>query len=95
MATAAEVQTRDKIFIDGEWVEPQGTETIEVVNPTTEEPLATVPAGTPAHVDRAVTAARAAFGGWAADAVWAERAELARRARRRAGRAGAVELARL
>ncbi len=64
MATAAELQTKDKIFIDGEWVEPQGTETIEVVNPTTEETMATIPAGTAEDADLAVRAARAAFGDW-------------------------------
>ncbi len=37
MATAAELQVRDRIFIGGEWVEPAGAEPIEVVNPTTEE----------------------------------------------------------
>ena len=37
MATTAELQVRDKVFIGGEWVEPQGSETIEVVNSTTEE----------------------------------------------------------
>ena len=31
---------------------PAGSDTLTVVNPTTEEPLATVPAGTPADVDR-------------------------------------------
>ncbi len=64
MATAAEVQAKDRIFIDGEWVEPQGAETIEVVNPTTEEVMATIPACTAADADRAVRAARAAFEGW-------------------------------
>jgi len=64
MATAAEVQTRDRIFIDGEWVEPQGTEAIEVVNSTTEETLATIPACTAADADLAVRAARAAFEDW-------------------------------
>ena len=66
MATAAEVQTRDKIFIDGEWVESQGTKTIEVVNPTTGEPIATIPSGTAEDADLAVRAARAAFGDWSA-----------------------------
>ena len=32
MATAAEVQAKDKIFIGGEWVEPQGAERLEVIN---------------------------------------------------------------
>jgi aldehyde dehydrogenase (NAD+) len=65
----------DALFVDGGWVAPTGSETLTVVNPTTEQPLATVPAGTPADVDRAVAAARAAFPGWAATPV-AERAAL-------------------
>src|SRR6476659_10026807 len=64
MATAAEVQTRDRIFIGGEWVEPQGGETIEVVNSTTEEVMATVPACAPEDADLAVRAARNAFDSW-------------------------------
>jgi aldehyde dehydrogenase (NAD+) len=65
----------DALFVDGGWVAPTGSETLTVVNPTTEQPLATVPAGTPADVDRAVAAARGAFPGWAATPV-AERAAL-------------------
>lgn len=65
MATAAEVQTRDRIFIGGEWVEPSGAEPIEVVNPTTEEVIGTIPGCSPVDVDRAVGAARGAFEGWA------------------------------
>jgi acyl-CoA reductase-like NAD-dependent aldehyde dehydrogenase len=64
MATAAELQTRDRIFIGGEWVEPQGTETTEVVNSTTEETIATTPACTAEDADLAVRAARAAFEDW-------------------------------
>ena len=64
MATAAEVQVRDKVFIGGEWVEPSGAETIEVVNATTEEVMGTIPACTPEDADRAVAAARAAFDSW-------------------------------
>ncbi len=30
MATAAEIQVRDKIFIGGEWVEPEASGTLEV-----------------------------------------------------------------
>jgi aldehyde dehydrogenase (NAD+) len=65
----------DALYVGGAWVAPAGSDTLSVVNPTTEQPLATVPAGTPADVDRAVAAARAAFGGWAATPV-AERAAL-------------------
>ncbi len=64
MATAAEVQTRDKIFIGGRWVEPQGGETLEVVNSTSEDVMATIPACTPADADLAVRAARDAFDSW-------------------------------
>ncbi len=66
MATAAELQARDRIFIGGEWVEPSGADPIEVVNATTEEVMGTVPGCTPVDVDRAVEAARAAFDSWAA-----------------------------
>ena len=64
MATAAEVQVRDRIFIGGEWVEPSGAEPIEVVNPTTEEVIGTIPGCSPQDADRAVAAARAAFESW-------------------------------
>jgi acyl-CoA reductase-like NAD-dependent aldehyde dehydrogenase len=64
MATAAEVQVKDKIFIGGEWVEPSGSEPIEVVNPTTEETIGTIPACSQEDADRAVAAAREAFEIW-------------------------------
>jgi aldehyde dehydrogenase (NAD+) len=64
MATAAELQVREKVFIGGEWVEPSGSEPIEVVNATTEEVMGTVPAGDAGDADRAVAAAREAFEGW-------------------------------
>jgi len=50
-----------KFFIDGDWVDPVGSEIIDVVNPATEEPFARVSAGGPEDVDRAVAAARRAF----------------------------------
>ena len=57
--------TFDKLYLDGAWVEPAGDETLEVIDSTTEEVFATIPAGTPADIDRAVAAAKAAFLGWA------------------------------
>jgi aldehyde dehydrogenase (NAD+) len=51
-------------WIGGEAVQG-GTETIDVVNPATNEVIAAVPAGTAADVDAAVAAAKAAFPGWA------------------------------
>jgi aldehyde dehydrogenase (NAD+) len=64
MATAAELQVRDRIFVGGEWVEPETDERIEVVNPATEEPIGSIPTCGPADADRAVRAARAAFDPW-------------------------------
>ena len=64
MAVAAELQVRDKLFIGGEWVDPAGSETIDVVNSSTEEVMGRIPQGTPEDVDRAVQAARAAFESW-------------------------------
>jgi aldehyde dehydrogenase (NAD+) len=64
MATAAEVEARERIFIGGEWVEPSGGESLDVINPSTEETLATIPACNAEDADRAVRAAREAFDSW-------------------------------
>jgi acyl-CoA reductase-like NAD-dependent aldehyde dehydrogenase len=64
MATAAELQVKDRIFIGGKWVEPAGADSIEVVNPTTEEVIGTIPGCSAVDADRAVEAARAAFETW-------------------------------
>ena len=66
MATATDALTRDRLYIGGEWVEPAGSGTLEVINPTTEEVIARVPEGTAEDADRAVRAARAAFDSWSA-----------------------------
>ncbi len=50
-----------KFYIDGAWVDPVSSETIDVLNPSTEEPIATVALGGQEDVDRAVAAARRAF----------------------------------
>ena len=64
MAVAEQVQVRDKLYIGGEWVDPSGSETLDVINSTTEEVIGRIPQGTPEDVDRAVAAARAAFESW-------------------------------
>jgi aldehyde dehydrogenase (NAD+) len=56
----------DRLFIGGEWVDSTGDAFIDVVDPTREEVMGRVPAGTPADIDHAVAAARAAFDDWAA-----------------------------
>jgi betaine-aldehyde dehydrogenase len=52
---------REQLYIGGEWVAPDGTETIEVISPHSEEVIARVPHASVADVDRAVAAARQAF----------------------------------
>lgn len=52
---------RTTLFIDGKWVEPDGRDVIEVIDPSTENPIGSVPAGTTADVDAAVAAAQRAF----------------------------------
>lgn len=54
-----------KMLIDGDWVESEGGEFMEVVNPATEEAFARVPRATEREVDAALKAARKAFPAWA------------------------------
>jgi aldehyde dehydrogenase (NAD+) len=54
-----------KFYIDGAWVDPAGSATLEVINPATQAPFMTIAMGGAADVDRAVAAARRAFGTWA------------------------------
>ena len=77
MAVAAEQQVKDKLYIDGQWVDPAGTETIDVVNASTEEVMGRIPQGTQEDVDLAVAAARRAFETWSQTEM-AERAEVLR-----------------
>ena len=62
----SEVLDRTKIYIDGSWIDSQGTGRIDVVNPATEDVIAVVAEGTADDVDRAAKAARAAFPAWSA-----------------------------
>ncbi|MCC7077385.1 MAG: aldehyde dehydrogenase [Acidimicrobiia bacterium] len=55
------MQVREKVFIGGEWLDPSGSERIEVTSPHDGTPLGSTPAATEADIDRAVAAARAAF----------------------------------
>jgi aldehyde dehydrogenase (NAD+) len=54
-----------KFYIDGAWVDPVGSATLDVINPATETAFLTIAMGGAADVDRAVAAARKAFGTWA------------------------------
>ena len=60
---------RKELYIHGAWVAPQGDGTIEVVNPTTEQVIGSVPAGSSDDVNLAVAAAKRAFPEWANSSV--------------------------
>ena len=53
-------------YINGQWVQAASLETLPVHDSSTEEVMASVPAGTAEEADVAVMAARAAFEGWSA-----------------------------
>jgi betaine-aldehyde dehydrogenase len=75
------IRDYDRLFIGGDWVAPEGTDTIGIISPVSEEVIARVPDGTEADVDKAVAAARIAFdrGPWPRMAP-AERGEILRQA---------------
>ena len=53
------------MLIDGDWVDSESREYIEIVNPANEDVFAEVPRATENEVDQALKAARAAFPAWA------------------------------
>lgn len=65
-------------YIDGAWVESVGGQRHAVIDPATEQPCTEITLGTPADVDAAVAAARAAFETFSQTSV-AERAALLER----------------
>ena len=67
----------NKFYINGAWVEPS-CGTLEVIDSSTEEVMATIPSGTAKDVDAAVAAARAAFDSWSSTSV-EERAKFVKR----------------
>jgi aldehyde dehydrogenase (NAD+) len=75
-----ELKSFDEVFIGGEWLKSVGDQRIDVISPSTEEHIASVPAGQPGDIDRGVAAARRAFdsGAWSAMAA-ADRAQLLRK----------------
>lgn len=53
-----------KFYINGAWVDPIERKTVETINPATEQVSGKIALGSPADVDRAVSAARKAFVSW-------------------------------
>ncbi len=50
-----------KFYINGAWVEADGAQSLDVINPATEEVVSRISLGNSRHVDQAVQAARTAF----------------------------------
>ena len=55
------MQTLDRFYIDGKWVDAKGRKTMDVINPATEEACAVLSLGNESDIDAAVAAARTAF----------------------------------
>lgn len=64
-----------QFYINGKWVEPTKAENLDVINPATEDVVATISMGSSADVDKAVAAARGAFPSYSSTSV-ADRIEL-------------------
>ena len=54
---------RTQGYINGQWVDSLGSETIEVINPSDESVIGSISAGTKEDIDLAVAAAKNAFQG--------------------------------
>ena len=68
-------ETKHQILVGGAWTDAASGETMEVLNPATEDVIAGVPRCSAEDVDRAVAAAQAAWPAWL-DSTPAERAEV-------------------
>ncbi len=60
------MQNAGNFYINGSWVAPQDGRNHDVINPSTEEVIATISLGGAADTNAAVAAAKAAFPAWAA-----------------------------
>ena len=63
------MHTRDQLYINGKWVQPMGTGSIDVINPATEEIIGKIPVGSADDVDKAASAARIAFDSWSKSSI--------------------------
>ena len=65
-----------QLYINGEWVDGENADTVEVINPATEEPIASVAYGTVGDTRRALEAAQAALPAWRGATVYERAAKL-------------------
>ncbi len=62
MADLNKMENALKFYINGEWVDPVTPRTLDVINPATEQAVGQISLGSAGDVDKAVAAARRAFG---------------------------------
>ena len=55
------MEQKTQFYIDGAWVDPVESKTMDVIDPATEKACAVISMGSKADVDKAVVAARKAF----------------------------------
>lgn len=67
---------RTQLYINGEWADGEKSDGYDVINPATEDMLATVAYGTGADARRALEAAEAALPGWRGSTVYDRAAKL-------------------
>ena len=70
-------RVHSQFYINGRWVEPHGSDTVEVLDSTTEGVIGRIPAGRKEDIDAAVAAARGTFESWSSTPV-AERSAFLR-----------------
>ena len=61
-----ELLDKRKFYIDGKWVAPAVAHDLDVIDPSTEDPVAVISVGGQADTDAAVAAAKRAFPAWSA-----------------------------
>lgn len=62
----SDLADKRKFYIDGAWVAPAQPNDLEVIDPSTEEPVAVISLGGQADTDKAVAAAKAVYPAWSA-----------------------------
>ena len=65
-----------QLYIDGRWVDGEKGDSLDVINPATEAPIATVAYGTAGDTRRALEAAQKALPGWQASSVYERSAKV-------------------
>ena len=63
------MENLQKFYINGKWVSPKSTKSINVINPATEEAFATISLGGKQDAEAAIAAAKSALPSWSVTTV--------------------------